>query len=167
MPQFTIADAKGDLGRRDQLVGLNLLMSAGVLLPVAAVLIVIGGPFVQWWTGGVVSPSAELVTLLVAAMVLNGLWVPLSNLVLATNDHAAYSYTFLAVTLATVAAGYVLALSSGATGMAAAIVAGEAMMAGWVLRLVLRIGVLRPAALLSLAKRQVGRIDRSRRNPPS
>jgi O-antigen/teichoic acid export membrane protein len=166
MPQFTVANTRGDVGRRDRLVGLNLLISAGVLLPVAALLIVIGRPFVEWWTGGVVSPSATLVILLVAAMLLNGLWMPLANLILATNDHATYSYAFLAVTVATVAGGYIFALSDGATGMAAAIVMGEILMVGWVVRLVLHLGVLRPAALASLAKGQIGRIGRFGRRRP-
>lgn len=147
MPRYTVAVATDNEGLRQSLMLINLLVTIAVLLPVAALLLLFGQPFVSWWTGGVVVPSAALVALLVGIMLVNGAWMPISNFILATNRQAAYSYVFLATMVVTVAAGYALARRCGAEGMTLAWLAGEVVMVGWIARTALRTKVVDFAGL--------------------
>jgi O-antigen/teichoic acid export membrane protein len=61
-------------------------------------------------------------------MLLNGLWWPLANLVLALNRQAIYSYFYLASALAAVALAWPLVLALGATGAALSLLALDAVM---------------------------------------
>jgi O-antigen/teichoic acid export membrane protein len=128
MPEFTMAVARGDLKRKADLLALNLVSSAGVLIPLFVLITALGTTIVPLWTHGTVRPGFALVLTMSLVMLLNGLWWPLANLVLALNRQAIYSYFYLASALAAVALAWPLVLALGATGAALSLLALDAVM---------------------------------------
>ena len=128
MPRFTVAAARGDIRRQDQLVLANLLVSAALLIPAAIILLIFGPAIIRLWTSGQVSVEPRLFTILIVAMLLNGAWVPVSNLLLSVNLHARYTWFFLGAALMGTVGGYVAAHSLGAVGVAVGVLAIEAAM---------------------------------------
>lgn len=142
MPRYTVLHATGDDIGKAKLVLANLLVTACLLLPAAPILYVLGQPIIALWTSGVVHPSAPLLALMLAIMVLNGAWVPLSNLLCSINEHARFTYVYLFASAASITIGTVMARSAGAEGMAMALMALELVMLAWVWRQALRLGML-------------------------
>ena len=105
MPRYTVFAAHDNELRANQLVVLNLGVMALAVIPAAAILLLLGKPFIQVWTGGLVQPSTALLIAMVAAMLANAMWGPLSNLLLAINRHASFTYFYLGAALVSVAAG--------------------------------------------------------------
>ena len=142
MPRYTVSVAHADDARTDQLVVLNLVAMALLVVPASLVLLLFGQPFIRIWTGGMVAPGAALLGVMVAAMLANAAWGPLSNLLLAINRHASFTYFYLIAALVSVAAGAVLVGRSGALGMAWAMLGLElamivqVWMAAWRLNIV-------------------------------
>ena len=128
MPRYTVSVAQGDDARTDQLVMLNLVVIAAMVVPASLGLLLMGQPFIRVWTGGVVAPEGALLAVMVAAMLANAAWGPLSNLLLAINRHASFSYFYLIAALVSVAAGAVMVDQSGALGMAWAMLGLELVM---------------------------------------
>lgn len=135
MPEYSAAVARGD--RRSQAVMLlaTLGSAAAVLVPFALILALAGPTIVEAWTAGVVRPDAALMLVMALTVVLGGFWNPLSNLILAMNRQAGFSYPFLALALLTAPVSYFLALSLGETGPAVAIAAMDLLMCGLIIRL--------------------------------
>jgi O-antigen/teichoic acid export membrane protein len=163
MPAFTVATAQGDHARRAELVALTLVTSLCVLVPAAIVFIAFGQDMVDLWTGGVIEPSLALVTLLAVAMVLSGIWWPLSVLIMAINEHGRYSYVFLALSAASVALTAVLAKPLGVLGAGLAVVALDASMLAWIMIQGRRLGLFdlasvlaAPGTVLLVARRYLG-----------
>lgn len=152
MPGFTVATAQGDEPRRAELVALSLVTSLCVLIPAAIVLIVFGRDMIDLWTGGVIEPSLALITTLATAMVLSGIWWPLSVLILSTNDHDSYSYVFLGLSATAVALTAVLAKPIGVLGAGVAALALDASMLVWILIQARRLGLIDLAGLLAAPK---------------
>ncbi|MFQ6006143.1 MAG: lipopolysaccharide biosynthesis protein [Woeseia sp.] len=88
--------------------------------------------FGEWlltiWTDGAVNMHPELFLLLLAVLVVNGLWLSSLMLVYATNRHQRVAVVYLTVNLMTVAAAYVLALQFGLVGVAAGLLVADAIM---------------------------------------
>lgn len=156
MPQFTVAAAQGDLARGDRLVLANLVTSLALLLPAAAGLLLFGQDIVNWWIGNRIVVPFGLLAILVAAMLLNGAWVPISNLILAINRQAGYSYMFLATALVGTGIGYVAANQVGDMGAALGVLLIEAAMVIRVLSLAHQLGILMPSRLLGLVRVGIG-----------
>ena len=138
MPRFTVAAAQGDEKRKAQLLLVNMIASIGVLIPTSAAFLLFGLSIVGFWTGGVVHPSFALLALMVAAMLLNGMWVPVSNLIMAVNRHASYTYFYLAVALLCITICAAIAPQWGTTGVAAVLAAMELIMLVRISRLIIR-----------------------------
>ena len=155
MPRFTIAAANGDSRKRDQLVLVNLLVSAALLIPAAITLLLLGPTIIRLWTGGRVDVDPALLAALVLAMLLNGAWVPVSNLILAVNRHAGYTWFFLGAAFAGTAGGYVAAHRFGAFGAALGVVAIEIAMVIWVWRLSLALDLVHPSRLFTEFAKQL------------
>ncbi len=128
MPRYNVHVSHNDERRANQLLVLNLGVMAVLVIPAALVLLLLGRPFIHLWTGGTVVPSMALVAVMVATMLANAVWGPLSNLILAINRHASFTYFYLAATLACVAVGAMLVKPYGALGMAWALFALEVIM---------------------------------------
>jgi O-antigen/teichoic acid export membrane protein len=147
MPRYTVLAASHDRAGMDRLVMLNLVVTALLVVPAAVVILALGIPFIAIWTHHVVHPSFLLLALMVAAMLLNAAWVPLSNLILSVNHHGGFTYFFLLSAALTIGLGTVLQHRLGTIGMVAALVLQEAAMVGWVWRLGRRIGVIPRGAI--------------------
>ena len=132
MPRFTVASAQGDQDRVADLVLLNLIVSALFVIPAAVGIVVLGKPIIAIWTSHRVEVSLPLLLAMAIAMLGNAGWVPLSNLQLAINRHASFTYALLAMSVLSVGFGAVLVGSLGALGMAFAMVGLELAMVGWV-----------------------------------
>jgi len=78
--------------------------------------------------GGLVQPGSALIAVMVATMLADAAWGPLSNLLLAVNRHASWTYFFLVASVVSVGAGAVLVGRMGALGMAWALFGLEVVM---------------------------------------
>lgn len=154
MPEFTVAHARGDVAKREELVALSIMTGLIVLLPAAVVLFAAGPWLVALWTGGEIVPGYLLVAMLTAAMVLNGLWVPISNLMMAANEHERFSYVFAGLATVSVLMAFVLSRRMGPEGAALAAMCFDAAMLGWVGFQAWRMDLLHAAAL----RRAPGRV---------
>lgn len=116
MPEFTAAVARHDRSAQARMLVATLAAAAVVALPFAALLVIAGRPMVALWTHGVIHPPQLLMIAMAATVVLGGWWNPLSNLILAMNRHAGYSYPFVVLAVLTMPASYILSQSIGAAG---------------------------------------------------
>ena len=117
-------------------------MTLVLIVPAALAMLVFGLPFIALWTGGTVQPSFALLALLVAAMVGDAAWGPLSNLLLAVNRHARFALFYLFASFASVAFGALLTTRWQAEGMAAAMVMLALAMTVFVWHQALRHGLI-------------------------
>jgi len=163
MPRYTVFSAQGNRERSAQLVLLNLVVTAVPVVPAALVLLVVGRPFIALWTGGLVVPDFTLLALIMAAMLANAAWLPLSNLVLSINRHGLYSYHFLVAAILGVALGAVLVKPLGAEGMAWAMLALELAMVLRTWQVARMLGMLDRTELRQAGRALIAEL-RSRRN---
>ena len=126
MPRYTVLAASDDRAGMDRLVLLNLVTTALLVIPAAVVILALGQPFIAIWTHRLVHPSFPLLALMVAAMLLNAAWVPLSNLIMSINHHAGFSYFFLVSGALAIGIGALLQARIGTIGMVCALVLQEA-----------------------------------------
>lgn len=121
MPEFGAAAGRGDRALQVRLLALSMASSLVLLVPVALILAVAGPRIVLLWTHGAVHTSYLLMGVMCLVLLANGLWVPLSNLVIAVNRQSLFTWRFLALSIAAVPVTYLLAPSlgpvSGALGM--------------------------------------------------
>jgi O-antigen/teichoic acid export membrane protein len=108
MPEFAAVGARDDALQRSQLVVANFLGIALALVPVALILLTFGPSLIGLWTHGHVVPDRSLVAGLVAVMIVNGIWHPTSNLLLALNRQGSYAYVYVATSLVCLGLTYVL-----------------------------------------------------------
>jgi O-antigen/teichoic acid export membrane protein len=135
MPEFSTAVARGDARLQRHFLFATLITDAAILVPGALVLLIFGQKIVALWTHGTVHPPFDLIAVMTAVMLVNGMWHPVSNLILAANRHATYSYIFLAAAIASVALTYPLALWRQASGAGLALLALDGFMFLVVMRL--------------------------------
>lgn len=121
MPEAATAAALNQRLKLRKLFRLTVASSLIVTVPAATVLLLVGQQLVELWTAHAISPSYSLIAIMTAVMVVNGLWHPLSNLLLAINRQAAYSYIFLIAVLVALALGSALSRVFDEAGMAASI----------------------------------------------
>lgn len=142
MPRYTVFVAQKDEPRASQLLVLNLAVMAALVVPAALIMMLIGKPFIHAWTGGLVQPSIALLAVMIAAMLAHAAWGPLSNLLLAVNRHASFTYFYLVASVVSVAAGALLVGQMGAIGMAWAMLGLEVAMIFQVWTAAMRQGVV-------------------------
>lgn len=147
MPRYTVFAAQDDRARKAQLIVLNLAVTFALVVPAALALFALGVPIVHWWTGGRVEAGMALLTVLVFAMLADSVWVPLSNLVMAINRHAGFTWFYLFAAALSIGAGAVLVREAGALGMAWAALALELAMIVRVWRLARQLGMIDPTEL--------------------
>lgn len=147
MPRYTMLHAREDQAGKTQLVLSNLLVAAVLLLPAFPVLMLIGPTIVAVWTSGTVHVAPSLLALMLLVMVLNGAWVPMSNLICAINEHHRFTPHYLLVSAVSIGIGALLLPRMGVQGMALALVMQETVMVALVWRIALRMGMITPALL--------------------
>lgn len=152
MPEFSTAVARGDARLQRHFFFATLATNAAILIPGALVLIFFGQQIVGLWTHGKIHPSFDLIAVMTAVMLVNGMWFPVSNLILAANRHATYSYIFLVAALASVALCYPLSLWRGATGAGLSLLALDCFMFIVVMRLAYA-QILKPSGVASAQER--------------
>lgn len=128
MPEMSAAVGRGDAQAQRSYVGITL--STGILVGVAAapIMSALGPTFVSVWSGYTINVPYLHVAIMAAAMALYVVWHPLSNLLLAANRHAMYSYALLFLSAAAVALSFPLSHMFGLAGGAAAIFLLDAVM---------------------------------------
>lgn len=162
MPRYTVFIAQGNRERASQLVLLNLGVAALLVVPAALGLLLLGRPFIDLWTGGLVIPSFALLAVLVLAMLADAAWIPLSNLVLSVNRHGLYTYHFLVAAALSVALGALLVKDMGALGMAWALLALELVMVFRTWQVARRLGMLGRADLRAASRNLIAELRAGR-----
>lgn len=133
MPEMARAAAQGERSV-PVMVLLTVAGSLLVVVPGAIVLLIAGQDIVRIWTHGMIYPPYPFLASMVGVMVVNGIWHPLSNLLLATNRQRSYSYVYLVAALACVGASYVLTCWLGILGAGLASLTLDLFMAQFVIR---------------------------------
>lgn len=138
LPEFTgqfargnrawIAKATAGIASFNALAGLAGALALGLL----------GEWLLAWWTRGAISAPQAMIWLTAAAIAVNTLWNPMSNLLLAVNRHLGFANVYVLASLTTVGLTYHAVDHFGVTGAAAAILLMDLLMLAVVTRLVRR-----------------------------
>lgn len=158
MPNFTMAVARGDRTRQADLAAITVTASIATLVPALLGLLMLGPWFMNVWTAGAIDPPYALIAALALAMVANGTWIPLSNLMLAVNRHESFTYAFLVLSVLMLGLAYVLVGALGVTGAGIASLVLDAAMLVWVVVLARRHDLLAGASLRGAPGRAVAMI---------
>lgn len=129
MPDFSVATAREDRANQRMFVLAAVMFSAVLLLPMALVMFVGGVDLVSGWTRGVVHVSYGLMIVMTLVLLANGFWVPLSNLVIATNRQSMFTYPFITLAIISIVISYILSQYFGALGGALAMLFVDVTMA--------------------------------------
>jgi len=97
LPGFTAAHARGESSRKLDLIALSALAAAVTLIPAAIILIPFGTNLVAFWTQNRITVPESLVLAMGLSMLTHGIWLPLSNFLLAMNAHASFSWLYLGI----------------------------------------------------------------------
>jgi O-antigen/teichoic acid export membrane protein len=120
------------------------------------VAIVLAGPLViRIWTHGIIHAPYALIVLMAATMVVNGIWLPISNLIFALNRHALFSYWYLASAAVSVLLTYPLVRWIGPPGAGVSLLLLDGNMLIRVWSVAVRIKVFDPRALQQVGRREL------------
>ena len=128
MPEFTVAAARGDLRRKSGLTTASIYTSLCVLVPMWFIIVFFGPDLVHIWTRGALRPPRSLMIYMACMMLINGIWHPISNLILAINKHEKYSYFYLFCALGSTLLTYPLVHYNGIAGAGLALVLLDTVM---------------------------------------
>lgn len=134
MPELSMAAATDDQAKKERIVASTIVGSLVVVIPFGIGLLLFGPWFIHFWTHGMIAPPFALLLTMTIVMVINGIWHPLSNLLLAVNRQESYSYMFLVAAAGSVTISYPLALTFGVVGAGLGILCLDMFMAQHVLR---------------------------------
>ena len=161
MPAMTAAHATGDEARVGRYALASFAASLALALPGALALLIGGRWFVAVWTQGALSPGLPLLAVMGATMMLNAIWLPAANLILAINRHEGYSWLYLLLSLAAVALCVPLTRSLGTAGAGLTLLMVDAVMLVHIAVLSRRLGLFSwrgaRAALAAGLRRRRGR----------
>ncbi len=166
LPEFTIAAAAVDHARRARLAFLTIASSIVILFPMFVVVTTAGPLIVKLWTHGTIHPSYDLILLMALTMLVNGIWMPISNLIFALNQHAQFSYYYLAAALGSVLLSYPLVRVLGSPGAALSLVILDCVMFARIWSTAMRLKVFNPKEVYRVALDQgalMGRFFHTRR----
>ncbi len=128
VPEFSASYARSDRQKLARLYVFTIVSASLVLAPAFLILSTFGQDFVEIWTHGSIHCSSPLMLLMSSSMVLNGLWVPTSNLLQAMNWQSMYAYLYFGLSLAAIPSTYFLSLQLGALGGAISVVTLDLVM---------------------------------------
>jgi O-antigen/teichoic acid export membrane protein len=167
LPEFTIASAAIDHARRARLAFLTIASSVVILLPMFVVVTLAGPLILRLWTHGAIHAPYGLILAMAATMLVNGVWMPISNLIFALNKHAQYSYYYLMAALVSVLLSYPLVRLIGSTGAALSLLALDCVMFARVWSGAMKLHVFTLREVLNAARNERARLKLSgTRNPP-
>ncbi|QQN72994.1 lipopolysaccharide biosynthesis protein [Croceicoccus sp. YJ47] len=132
MPHFTVAAATDHTERKADLFALSLVASLFILVPAFFGLLLLGQWVVEIWTSGTVEPDWLLIAVMSCVMLVNGIWQPISNLIIALNQHGRFSYVFMLLTILMLPVAYLLTHELGPLGAAIGLLLLDVAMLGWV-----------------------------------
>lgn len=135
MPEFSAAVARNDTQLQARILRFTLWLSVAILVPSAVVLLIWGRDIVAIWTRGLIHPAEIFIGIMTAVMLLNATWHPVSNLILAANRHASYSYLYLFAAILSVIICYPLARWFGTVGAGLSLTLLDAFMFFHIMRL--------------------------------
>jgi len=142
MPEFTVAAARLDHSRKARLAFLSIITSAIVLTPMFLVVVPGGKLIIRLWTHGTIQPTFGLILVMAVSMVINGLWHPISILILALNRHAQFSYYYLIAAAGSVLMSYPLVRLMGPMGAGISLVLLDGTMFARVWTVAVRLDVI-------------------------
>lgn len=116
MPELSMAVVSNHQATKAHIVAATVIGSVIIVIPFGFGLMMLGPMFIKFWTNGVISPPYSLLLTMTIVMIINGIWHPLSNLLLAVNRQESYSYLFLIAAIVSVGISYPLALTFGVFG---------------------------------------------------
>lgn len=134
MPQYTAASARNDEVRRDQILFANIAFAILLLIPVAIVIAWFGDDIISIWTNNRIYVNDHLLMIMLASMLCSGVWMPISNMILALNRPALYTWFFLITACIGTVVGVLLSLKIGVTGAAIGVLTVDVAMVFWVIR---------------------------------
>lgn len=123
MPEIAIARSAGQTARVERLVTWTVLASLVILIPGACVLIAGGSKILSIWTGNLIHVNFVVRTAMAILMVCDGVWLPLSNLLLAINRQSLFSPYFCALSIAALPATFIAGHFAGLVGIVAVLIA--------------------------------------------
>jgi O-antigen/teichoic acid export membrane protein len=141
LPAVTTAWATGNRARLATLVTLSHRATLLCAAPGALLLLAAGRPLVERWTGGALHPSMALVAAMAGVTLLNALWQPASNLLVALNRQEDFAWLYAGVAVAALALAVPLAAWAGAAGAALALLSGDAILLARIVRLSRSLGL--------------------------
>jgi O-antigen/teichoic acid export membrane protein len=160
MPEHSAAVAREDRNAQARMVVLALATSAIILIPAAIILLLWGQTIIAVWTRSVVHPSQTFLVVMIAVMLLNGIWFPISNLILAANRHGLYSYVYLVAATVSVVLSYPLAMTFGATGAGTSLLLLDIFMFVYVMRLAAKI-IASPSEIVGSMRALLSRLTKA------
>lgn len=143
--EFAVARARGDARRSGRLLA-AVLGGAGLLaIGTGGALVLAGGPFIGWWTGGRIEVDHALLALMAVSTFAAVLWSALGQLAEATNRQQALAYAHLLAGLAGLAVLVAGAPLWGALAAAAGFALADLLTLAAVLALTVRRWLAEPA----------------------
>ena len=162
-PELTMARARGDSEREQELIALNLLSAAMIALPCAVALAMFGPQFIELWSAGVIMAEPALAWVLALALLAGALWGPLASFLTAVNQQSRFAPALLLAALGGISLAFVLAKDLGGVGAAWAVLAVELAMLVWCSRQAAKAGFLSrdtlqqvPARAIAMVRRRLG-----------
>jgi O-antigen/teichoic acid export membrane protein len=134
MPEVTRAFGAGDCARIRRLTRINISSVLALDVVAFAVIASFGSIIFTVWTHGRIAPNPILTLGLAAVACVHCVWLAQSNLVLAVNRHAQYTYWFLAVSVGAVLGAIPATRGLGLNGVLLPMLAAEAAMVAVVAR---------------------------------
>lgn len=128
MPEMSAAIGRGDRTAQISFVGATLALSLITLLPTAILTVLTGHYILTIWSHGTIATTTSHIAIMATSMILTGIWHPLSNLLLAANRPAAYSYAFLGAATISVICAYPGTLLLHLTGASLAMLIVDVLM---------------------------------------
>jgi O-antigen/teichoic acid export membrane protein len=158
VPEFTMAAAAVDHRRRARLAFLSIGCSAIILVPMFLVVVSLGPLVLKLWTHGAIHAPYPLIVIMALTMVVNGGWMPISNLIFALNRHSLYSYYYLAAAAGSVLLSYPMVRWLGSPGAAVSLLALDCLMFAHVWRTALTLKVFDPREVSGTAIAEAARL---------
>lgn len=127
-PEFSAAYARNERSKLARLYLYNLCASMVVLVPAVLVLCAFGPTIVLFWTHGAIQVEWNVVCVMTAAMLCNGIWTSTSSLLQAMNSHGLYAYTYATLAVLSVSLSYFISGRLGTIGAGLSVLALDALM---------------------------------------
>jgi O-antigen/teichoic acid export membrane protein len=148
MPSMTAAVAVADKVRVARYATISYATSLAMAIPGSLMLLLGGQLIVRLWTHGVLHPGEGLLAVMAASMLLNALWQPASNLILAINQHERFTWFYLATAVCALGLCFPFTKWLGASGAALSVLLIDVLMLWRIAGLSRQLGLLDISAIV-------------------